>query len=148
MRISGDFFWWIVKYPWRRQWQPTPVFLPGKSHGWRSCEYYLAYSRFLSSLGCAKPCANLYLQMLQLSSGKVNFEFFYSLLAIHSLIIPVLWILYFCFTWKMNIFTFSKPLSKSEFLKPCPFPKSLWHHPPFMSTPVPRAISDPVLKLS
>ena len=21
---------------WRRQWQPTPVFLPGKSHGWRS----------------------------------------------------------------------------------------------------------------
>ena len=22
--------------PWRRQWQPTPVFLPGKSHGQRS----------------------------------------------------------------------------------------------------------------
>ena len=22
--------------PWRRQWHPTPVFLPGKSHGWRS----------------------------------------------------------------------------------------------------------------
>ena len=22
--------------PWRRQWQPTPVLLPGKSHGWRS----------------------------------------------------------------------------------------------------------------
>ena len=21
---------------WRRQWHPTPVFLPGKSHGWRS----------------------------------------------------------------------------------------------------------------
>ena len=21
---------------WRRQWQPTPVFLPGESHGWRS----------------------------------------------------------------------------------------------------------------
>ena len=21
---------------WRRKWQPTPVFLPGKSHGWRS----------------------------------------------------------------------------------------------------------------
>ena len=21
---------------WRRQWQPTPVLLPGKSHGWRS----------------------------------------------------------------------------------------------------------------
>ena len=22
--------------PWRRQWQPTPVFLPGESHEWRS----------------------------------------------------------------------------------------------------------------
>ena len=22
--------------PWRRQWQPTPVLLPGKSHGWMS----------------------------------------------------------------------------------------------------------------
>ena len=21
---------------WRRKWQPTPVFLPGKSHGWRN----------------------------------------------------------------------------------------------------------------
>ena len=21
---------------WRRKWQPTPVFLPGESHGWRS----------------------------------------------------------------------------------------------------------------
>ena len=24
---------WVRKFPWRRQWQPTPVFLPGKSHG-------------------------------------------------------------------------------------------------------------------
>ena len=22
--------------PWRRKWEPTPVLLPGKSHGWRS----------------------------------------------------------------------------------------------------------------
>ena len=27
---------WIGKIPWRRKWQPTPVFLPGKSHGQRS----------------------------------------------------------------------------------------------------------------
>ena len=25
---------------WRRQWQPTPVLLPGKSHGWRSLVGY------------------------------------------------------------------------------------------------------------
>ena len=23
---------WVSKIPWRRKWQPTPVFLPGKSH--------------------------------------------------------------------------------------------------------------------
>ena len=25
---------------WRRKWQPTPVFLPGESHGWRSLVVY------------------------------------------------------------------------------------------------------------
>ena len=28
--------WVVVLYTWRRQRQPTPVVLPGKSHGWRS----------------------------------------------------------------------------------------------------------------
>ena len=27
---------WVGKIPWRRTWQPTPVFLPGASHGQRS----------------------------------------------------------------------------------------------------------------
>ena len=27
---------WAGKIPWRRKWQPTPVFLPGQSHGRRS----------------------------------------------------------------------------------------------------------------
>ena len=27
---------WVGEIPWRRTWQPTPVFLPGKSHGQRS----------------------------------------------------------------------------------------------------------------
>ena len=27
---------WLGKISWRRKWQPTPVFLPGKSHGQRS----------------------------------------------------------------------------------------------------------------
>ena len=27
---------WIRKIPWRREWLPTPVFLPGESHGQRS----------------------------------------------------------------------------------------------------------------
>ena len=31
---------WIWKICWRRQWQPTPVFLPGKSHGQSSLAGY------------------------------------------------------------------------------------------------------------
>ena len=31
---------WVRKIPWRRAWQPTPVFLPGESHGQRSLEGY------------------------------------------------------------------------------------------------------------
>ena len=27
---------WVGKIPWRRAWTPTPVFLPGESHGQRS----------------------------------------------------------------------------------------------------------------
>ena len=30
------FFTWVGKIPWRREWQPTLLFLPGESHGWRS----------------------------------------------------------------------------------------------------------------
>ena len=31
---------WVGKIPWRRTWQPTPGFLPGKSHGQRSLVSY------------------------------------------------------------------------------------------------------------
>ena len=27
---------WVGKIPWRKEWLPTPVFLPGESHGQRS----------------------------------------------------------------------------------------------------------------
>ena len=30
----------VEKIPWRRKWQPTPVFLPRKSHGERSLADY------------------------------------------------------------------------------------------------------------
>ena len=30
----------LRKIPWRRKWQPTPVFLPGESHGQRSLVGY------------------------------------------------------------------------------------------------------------
>ena len=38
---------WVGKIPWRRKWQPTPVFFSGKSHGQRSLASY-------SSRGCKR----------------------------------------------------------------------------------------------
>ena len=38
---------WIQNIPCRRKWQPTPVFLPGKSHGQRGLAGY-------SSSGCKR----------------------------------------------------------------------------------------------
>ena len=31
---------WVGKISWRRAWQPTPIFLPGESHGQRSLAGY------------------------------------------------------------------------------------------------------------
>ena len=36
---------WTGKISWRRKWQPTPVFLPGKSHGQRSLAGYSPWGR-------------------------------------------------------------------------------------------------------
>ena len=40
------FTWlWVKKIPWRKAWQPTPVFLPGESHGQRSLMGYSQQGR-------------------------------------------------------------------------------------------------------
>ena len=36
---------WVRKIPWRRAWQPTPVFLPGKLQGQRSMVGYTPQGR-------------------------------------------------------------------------------------------------------
>ena len=36
---------WIKKIPWRKEWQPTPVLLPGQSHGQRSLVGYSPWGR-------------------------------------------------------------------------------------------------------
>ena len=35
-----EFNTWIGKIPWRRKWQPTPLFLFEKSHGQKNLESY------------------------------------------------------------------------------------------------------------
>ena len=46
---------WVRKIPWRRKWQPTPVFLPGKSHGQWSLQSMAGYSPW----GCKRVRRNL-----------------------------------------------------------------------------------------
>ena len=53
---------WVVEIPWRRAWQPTPVFWPGEFHGlfhgnqksltWLS-HFHFHFSRFVKHLPCA-----------------------------------------------------------------------------------------------
>ena len=42
---------WVGKIPWRRAWQPTPVFLPGESHGQRSLVDYTVHGVTKSRTG-------------------------------------------------------------------------------------------------
>ena len=44
-RICG-FDPWVGKIPWSKKWQPTPVLLPGKSHGRRSLEACSPWGRW------------------------------------------------------------------------------------------------------
>ena len=40
MQERPEFDPWMGKIPWRREWPPTPVFLPGEFHGQRSLVGY------------------------------------------------------------------------------------------------------------
>ena len=37
---AGGFDPWVRNIPWRKEWQPTPVFLPGEFHGQRNLAGY------------------------------------------------------------------------------------------------------------
>ena len=54
---------WIRKIFWRRKWQPTPVFLPGKSHGQRSLVGY-------STLGYEKAKHSVVIKQSSSSSSR------------------------------------------------------------------------------
>ena len=41
---------WFRKIPWKRKWQPTPVFLPGKFHGQRRLVGYSPWGRRVGGL--------------------------------------------------------------------------------------------------
>ena len=53
------------KIPWRKKWQPTPVFLPGKSHGQRNLVSY-------SPWGCGRVGQDLGTKQQQLLHGHAQ----------------------------------------------------------------------------
>ena len=53
---------WVGKIPWRKKWQPIPVFLPGESHGQRSlagCSPWCQSWTRLSTQACAHTHENM-----------------------------------------------------------------------------------------
>ena len=59
---------WVGEIPLRRAWQPTPVFLPGESHGQRSLAGYSPWGRRVghdwNDLACSLLFTSLYLLLL------------------------------------------------------------------------------------
>ena len=55
------FYPWVGKIPWRKAWQPTPVFLPGESHGQRSLVGYSSHGHRVRH-----DCSDLYTRALGL----------------------------------------------------------------------------------
>ena len=63
---------WVRKIPWRRAWQPTPVFLPGEFHGQGRLESYSPRGR--KELNTLMPLGTLliYTALLQPCSSDMN----------------------------------------------------------------------------
>ena len=60
---------WVGKIPWKRAWQPTPVFLPGKSHGQRSLAGYCPYCHKGLDMSEATECTHTHTHMHTCTEG-------------------------------------------------------------------------------
>ena len=76
--MSGrSFDSYVREIPWRRKWQPTPVFLPGESHGQRSLVGYIPWGREetrLSMQGILKLCCWFLALLALVASNKRVFQ--------------------------------------------------------------------------
>ena len=62
---------WVRKIPWRRKWQPTPVFLPGESHGQRSLADYSPWDHKESDTAKHTQTSTNFITYHQSSVGSV-----------------------------------------------------------------------------
>ena len=72
---------WVRKIPWRRKWQPTIVFLPGKSHGQRSLAGYVhCVAKKQENLATKPPPSSyFYFCIFHYMSGLYLFICFYTI---------------------------------------------------------------------
>ena len=79
---------WVRKIPWRRAWQPTPVFLPGESLGQRSLAGYSPQGRRVGhdwrDLARTHACTQLINNVVTVSGGQQRDSAMY----IHVSILP------------------------------------------------------------
>ena len=72
---------WVCGLLWRRAWQPTPVFLPGKSHGQRSLAGYSPWGhrvgRNWRDWACMHNCFPLRDASNYISFSKISTAFWY-----------------------------------------------------------------------
>jgi len=98
---------WFEKIPWRRKWQPTPVFLPGEPHGWRSygprghkesdatvCTYTVCLSIYLCVSPSICPSSVIYLCIYYLSLHPLSIYYLHLsiYLATHPFICPPIYL--------------------------------------------------------
>ena len=76
--VRHGFYPWVRKIPWRA-WQPTPVFLSGESHEWRSLVGYSPFRTKITSLpsctgsSTAGTRTNIETESLLLSTPHENY---------------------------------------------------------------------------
>ena len=70
---------WVGKIPWRRKWQPTPVFLPGKSHNrgtWRATVQFSSvaqsYPTLCDPMDCNTPGLPVHHQLPEFTQTHVH----------------------------------------------------------------------------
>ena len=79
---------WVWKIPWRRAWQPTPVFLPRKFHGQRSLAGYSPWGHKESYITEHK-CFYSVFPLFFSSRVLIRYNYFYSTChGIQSLLFP------------------------------------------------------------
>ena len=77
---------WGGDIPWRRKWQPIPVFLPGKSHGQRSLAGYSPWC--CKSVRCNWACTQAFI-VLSLCKASWAFSMLWTTLSSQSVFLEM-----------------------------------------------------------